>query len=140
MRTRLRRVVIGTVFTQVPLQVDGGVPGGVRALIRLRIVSPDDGDVDVYHVEIADQKARVLRGTIFAPPQITATVHAAEFLRLLTRNADPMEAYRTGRLTLTGDIMLAVQLIDTLELALVHKRDVARAPAASPDAWAQMPK
>lgn len=110
MRSPLRRPMLETIFWQMPRHVDPDRARGTRSSIRFCITGrPDDG-VDVYQLEIADEAARVVRDPRGPDAQLTITVGAAEFLRLATGNSNPMQAYFAGRISLTGDIMLAARL------------------------------
>ena len=43
-------------------------------------------------------------------PRVTITIDGADFLRLVLGTADAMQAYFTGKLELSGDIMHAAKL------------------------------
>ena len=43
-------------------------------------------------------------------PAATITVSGPDFLRLVTGQLDPMQAYFTSRIKLSGDLMLAARL------------------------------
>ncbi len=68
-----------------------------------------DGGSDVYQLVIENGRARTDRGeTVEA--RLTVTLDGVEFLKLASGNSDPMQAYFTGRIKLSGDIMVAAKL------------------------------
>ena len=52
----------------------------------------------------------MIRGGANADPRLTITLDGVDFLRLISGNLDPMKAYFTGRIKLSGDIMVAANL------------------------------
>lgn len=110
MRTPLRRVLLGAIFWQMPRRIDGDQAGTMSWSVRWKITGRRNGGADVYHLELADRRARVIRGDSGPDSRLTITVDGAEFLRLATGNSDPMQAYFKGRVALAGDIMLAAKL------------------------------
>jgi putative sterol carrier protein len=109
MATPARRVVIEGIFWQLPQHMSSRQAAGTDATIRWEITGPA-GVVDVFDLQIADGRCRVHRGGSEADPRLTITLDGAEFLRLATGNADPMQDYFTGKIKLNGDIMLAAKL------------------------------
>lgn len=121
MRSPLRRPVLEAIFWQMPRSVDLDRARGTRSSIRWRITGrPDDG-VDIYQLELADGAARVARDPSGPDAQLTITVDGAEFLRLATGNSNPMQAYFAGRISLSGDIMLAARLATLFRMPTVRK-------------------
>ncbi len=111
MRTPLRRPLLDAIFWQMPKQLDRTRAARLSATVRWRITGRQDGGADVYDLTIDDGRCRVSRRERGAAPQVTITVDGVEFLRLITGNADALKSYFTGRLALSGDIMLAAKLI-----------------------------
>jgi putative sterol carrier protein len=110
MRSPARRVVLEAIFWQMPHHIDRERAQGLTAAIRWQITGRSDGEADVYQLELDDGNCRIVRGPNGAKPaRLTITVDGAEFLRLATGNSDPMKAYFRGRVTLTGDVMMAAK-------------------------------
>jgi putative sterol carrier protein len=109
MRSPARRVLLETIFWQMPRQIDPETAKGMNAAIRWRITGRSDGEADVYQLEFTDGDCRVVRGPGESTPKLTITVDGAEFLRLATGNSDPVKAYFTGRISLAGDVMMAAK-------------------------------
>jgi hypothetical protein len=111
MRTPARRVVLESIFWQLPRHLDRERAAGVSSAVRWRITGRPDGGTDTYHLEIVDGDCRVTRGEAGIDPRLTITLDGAEFVRLVTGKSDALRAYFSGRLTLTGDMMFAGKLV-----------------------------
>jgi putative sterol carrier protein len=109
MRSPARRPVLDGIFWQMPKQVDAEVAAGTTIAIKWVVTGRADGGNDVYQLVIEDGRARTERGeTVEA--RLTVTLDGVEFLKLASGNSDPMQAYFTGRIQLSGDIMVAAKL------------------------------
>jgi hypothetical protein len=116
MRTPAGRVIIGGIVWQLPQQLDPSLPDGIDASIQLCVTTPQLPTPDTYSIVINQRRSRVTRGGSGASPHITVTVDSTELLRLLTGNSNPVRSYFTGKLKLTGDVMLAIRLVGQLQL------------------------
>ncbi len=110
MRSPARKPLLDGIFWQMPRQLDSATAADLKTSIRWCITGRADGDVDVYQLELEGAQAKVIRGGDGPDPRLTITMDGVEFLRLVSGNSDPMQAYFKGRIQLTGDIMLAAQL------------------------------
>ena len=110
LRTPVGRAVLEAIFWQMPQHFDRKAAADMDATIRWHITGGPGGARDTYELQIDHGRCRARRGENHAEPRLTITVGAAEFVRLVTGNADPMHAYFTGQLALAGDIMLAAKL------------------------------
>lgn len=111
MRTPARRVVLDGIFRQMPRFMDRERAARTTASVRWSITGRGDGGQDTYFLEIVDGSCRVTRRAPDGEPRLTITVDGAEFVRLATGNGDAMQAYFSGRLGLSGDIMFAARLV-----------------------------
>ncbi len=110
MRSPARKPLLDGIFWQMPKQLDRKQAAGVQATIRWCITGRTDEGVDTYQLEIEHGEAHVIRGLPGSDPRLTITIDGVEFLRLISGNSDPMQAYFTGRIQLAGDIMIAAKL------------------------------
>ena len=110
MRSPLRRLVLETIFWQMPRRIDARKAAGTSASVRWEITGRRDGGADHYQLELNDGRCRVIRGEGGPEPQVTITLDGAEFLLIATGGSDPMRAYFSGRVTVAGDIMAAAKL------------------------------
>ena len=116
MRSPARRVVLDGIFWQIPQRLDRKRAGSINATLCWRITGRDDGQADTYWLQVAEGHCRVLRSGAGLEPNATITVDGVEFLQLVTGNSDPMQAYLKGRITISGDVMLAAQLLSLFKL------------------------
>jgi putative sterol carrier protein len=111
MRTPARRVVLDAIFWQMPKHVDRMRAAQLDSSVRWRITGGRRAGVDIYELVLDGGRCRVVRGLRSSEPRLTITVDGTEFLRLVSGNSDPMQAYFSGRLALAGDIMFAAKLV-----------------------------
>lgn len=116
LRTPARHLIIGGIFSQLPGLFDTRRATGVNTTIRWRITAPGDSDVDVYNVVVADGKMTIVRGERGPEPRVTITVEAKEFIRMAAGSSNPLAAYFTGRLVLTGNVMAVAKVASLIRL------------------------
>jgi predicted lipid carrier protein YhbT len=130
MRSRARRLVLDAVFRQMPRHLDRTRAVGVRSTVRWHVTGRPDGQVDVYELRIEQGRSRVSRRLSEGEPRVAISVDGAEFLRIVTGNSDPMQAYFTGRLAVSGDLMHAAKLTALFRMPQRTSRGVDRESAA----------
>ena len=131
MRSPARRPVLDGIFWQMPRQLDASVAAGTTTAIRWVVTGRPDGGSDVYQLVIEDGRARSERGeTVDA--RLTVTLDGVEFLKLASGNSDPMQAYFTGRIQLSGDIMVAAKLAQMFRMPGTPRPDNANGNGAAP--------
>jgi len=64
------------------------------------------GTVHSYQLKIAGGKCELVKGAA-GPARVTLVLQAPDFLRLVTGKLNGMQAFMTGKLKLTGDMMFA---------------------------------
>ncbi|GAA2435182.1 SCP2 sterol-binding domain-containing protein [Streptomyces macrosporus] len=104
MRGELRRRVLGEVFRRMERQFRPESAGSLDALIRWKITGESDV---VYETTIAGGTCTVREGRTDAAPRTTLTMGDADFLKLVSGNANPVTMFITRKLKLAGDIGLA---------------------------------
>lgn len=77
---------------------------GQTAVIQYTITTPDGPHP--WQIRVADGACTVAAGAADAP-RITLGLALADFLRLTAGTLDGMAAFMSGKLTVTGDMMLA---------------------------------
>lgn len=110
MHSPARKPVLEGIFWQMPRQIESERAADVTTVIRWRITGRPDGGVDTYHLKVDHGRGRIVKDLPDHDARLTVTLDGAEFLRLISGNLDPMQAYFTGRIQLTGDIMVAAKL------------------------------
>jgi putative sterol carrier protein len=84
--------------------------GGRSAVIHWQITTPERALV-VYELEVSDGECTLSRGAT-TDPSVVLMLELADFLRLVTGCLDGVDAYRSGRLRIRGDMALAEVLSD----------------------------
>jgi len=64
------------------------------------------GKVHTYQLKVAGGKCELAKGAS-GPARVTLAMQAPDFLRLVTGKLNGMQAFMTGKLKLTGDMMFA---------------------------------
>ncbi|MBM7057728.1 MULTISPECIES: SCP2 sterol-binding domain-containing protein [Streptomyces] len=104
MRGELRTRILGEVFGRMRQQFRPETAGGLTALIRWKITGESDA---FYETAIADGACQVTPGRSEAEPRTTLVMADAEFLKLVSGNANPVTMFMTRKLKVAGDVGLA---------------------------------
>lgn len=109
-----RRLVTGLIFRGMARTFDRERGAGLDAVVRWE-VGPRRPDIaagektDVWHLLIHDGRARARRRS-GEPPRTTIGLDHLALLDLVTGNLNAPKAFLTGRLRMSGDVMLAQRL------------------------------
>ncbi|WP_329205454.1 SCP2 sterol-binding domain-containing protein [Streptomyces sp. NBC_00683] len=104
MHGELRTRVLSEVFGRMRQQFRPEAAGQLKALIRWKITGETD---EVYETSIADGRCTVSGGRSDGEPRTTLVLGDAEFLRLVSGNANPVTMFMTRKLKIAGDVGLA---------------------------------
>lgn len=102
-----RRRVLDEVFGRMETRFKPAAAHGRDALIRWRITEGDEEGGDIYETHIADGACTVTRGRSDRTPQVSLTMAAPEFLKLVSGNATGPALFFTRKLKVKGDLRLA---------------------------------
>ena len=102
-----RRRVLDEVFGRMETLFKPENARGKDALIRWRITDGDEDGGDVYETHIADGACTVTSERTDRTPQLSLTMAAPEFMKLVSGNASGPTLFFTRKLKLKGDIRLA---------------------------------
>jgi putative sterol carrier protein len=103
----LRQRVLREIFSRMERQFRPEAAGSLKALIRWQVTGDPDA---VYEVTIVDGTCAVHEGRTDAEARVTLTLGDAEFLKLVSGNANPVTMFMTRKLKLGGDVGLATGL------------------------------
>jgi hypothetical protein len=126
LRTPARRLIIGGIFRRIPALLDPGRAAALTTTVRWRVRAPDSGSVDVYDLLIDRGAARVVRGARSTAPGATVTVDARELLKLAIGSSNPLSAYLTGRLVLSGNLLTATTIAALIDFRGILARGARR--------------
>jgi len=105
----MRDVILGQVFARFPEYLNLDRTDDVEATLKWSLTGRDDGEPDRWLVHIDRGACRVGEddGT---PPRVTLKLDAADFLKLVTGNANPTMFFLRGKLKVKGDLGFAAAL------------------------------
>jgi predicted lipid carrier protein YhbT len=105
----LREVILSEVFRRFPEYLDPSAARGMDAAIKWKLGGRADGEHDRWVVEL--RKGKCVTGKqLDSEPKVTLVLGAAEFLKLVTGNANPTRMFLTGKLRVKGDLLFAASL------------------------------
>jgi hypothetical protein len=108
MTGKRRADILDELVRRMPDVFRGDVAGPVRAVVHWVVGDRPDGGADVYELVIEAGACSVSpRPT--RQPQLTLTVGAVDFLRIVTGNSHPVMLVMTGRLKTRGDLALTAK-------------------------------
>jgi putative sterol carrier protein len=93
-------------FAQLPTQLDADAADGVAAVYQFDLSGPEGGQ---YYVEIQDGACQVVSGT-HADPHVTLSMAGEDCVKVLNGQLSGPAVAMSGRLRISGDIGLAIQL------------------------------
>jgi putative sterol carrier protein len=96
--------VLGQIFEYMAGRFQPDRAGNQSAVIGWDITSPEG--THSYQLKVADGSCTVAQGNA-EPARVTLGMALPDFLRFLTGKLDGMQAFMTGKLKLSGDMMFA---------------------------------
>lgn len=102
-------LTVKAVFDRITEAFQAGKAAGVDVVFQYQITGPGGGD---WHVTVKDGKCEVAPGT-HEKPTTTIIMSDEDFLALMTKKLNAMQAYASGKLKIQGDLMKS-QLIEKL--------------------------
>jgi len=100
---------IGEVFELMAGAFKPEAAAGVDAVFQYSISGDAGGD---WHIIVKDRKCKINEGLAEAPT-VTLILSDEDFIKLITKELNPMTAYTTGKLKIEGD-MFKAQLMGQL--------------------------
>lgn len=89
------------------------VAEGLEAVIQYHLTGEEGGD---WIIDIREDACQVAEGTA-ENPKMTLTADAREFADVLTGKANGMQYFMQGKIRLTGDLNLAMQLTSLFKMS-----------------------
>jgi putative sterol carrier protein len=100
---------VATIFDTMVSHFQPAAAAGVDVVFQFHITGPDGGD---WQVAVKDGQCTVAAG-VHSSPTTTLTMSDTDFVDYVGGRLPAMQAYTTGRLKITGDLMKS-QLIEKL--------------------------
>ena len=85
---------------------------GVDSVIQFKFTGDEAGE---WFAAIKDGKVDVSRGT-HPSPKMTLTADSADYVKIFTGELDGMQAFMQGKIKLSGDLNLAVKLMQMFKI------------------------
>jgi len=96
------------VFDRVPERFNATAAKGINAVMQFDISGEGGGN---WNVTVKEGTCQVQEGKA-ASPTVTLTMSSETWLAMVNKELNGMQAFMTGKLKLTGDIMLAQRIPD----------------------------
>jgi putative sterol carrier protein len=96
--------VLEKVFAGMSESFSPAKAAGQQAVVQYEISGPDGGHE--YAMRIADGRCVIEKGRAESP-RVTIRIGLADFLRLITGDANGMQLFMTGKLKVSGDLFFA---------------------------------
>ncbi len=110
-----RDKVLNEIFGRMPGLFRADRAGNTNTVIHWSIGDGPDGRVDTYELVIADGKC-VLSPTPEHEAKLALTLGQADFLKVVSGNANPVMMFMTGKLKAKGDLGLAAKIADLFDI------------------------
>lgn len=111
----MRYKVLNEVFGRMPALFRPDRAGSTNAVIHWTIGDAPDGGYDTYELVIADG-ACTLSPKPEHEPKLALTLGQADFLKVVSGNANPVMMFMTGKLKAKGDLGLAAKIADLFDI------------------------
>ncbi|MFO7783679.1 MAG: SCP2 sterol-binding domain-containing protein [Thermodesulfobacteriota bacterium] len=96
------------VFSRMPEVFNPNSAKGLDAVFQFNIEGEDGG---TWNVTVQEDSCSVEQGT-HDSPRVTITMSAEDWLALVNRRLNAVQAFMTGKLKVKGDLMLAQRIYD----------------------------
>ena len=111
----MRDKVLTEIFSRMPALFRADRAGNTSAVIHWNVGDGPHGRVDSYELVIADGKC-VLSPKPEQEPKLALTLGQADFLKVVSGNANPVMMFMTGKLKAKGDLGLAAKIADLFDI------------------------
>src|SRR5215475_3346115 len=115
MKGDTREKVLGEIFGRMPSLFRADRAGSTNAVVHWTIGDRPDGGSDTYELVIANGACE-LSPTPSHDPKLALTLGGADFLKVVSGNANPVMLFMTGKLKAKGDLGLAAKIGDLFNI------------------------
>ena len=86
---------------------------GVDSVIHFKLTGAEPGE---WNAVIKDGKVEVARGIPHFKPNMTLTADSSDFVKMITGEMDPMQAFMQGKVKLAGDLNMAMKMMQMFKV------------------------
>jgi putative sterol carrier protein len=104
-----RELLLGEIFKRMPERFAPDKAGDLHAVVEWRVGGRPDGGHDRWQLTIKD-RACTATPDGDADPNVTLSLGAVDFLKLITGNASGPMMFTFGKLKIRGDLLLAARI------------------------------
>jgi putative sterol carrier protein len=108
----LSSLPLNEIMEKIPTAIKPEMAAGLDAVIQFRLAGDGGGD---WHLTIKDGKSSIAQG-IIEKPRVTVTATAQDFKNIVIGKTNPTQAFMTGKIKITGDMNLAMKLVNIFKL------------------------
>ena len=94
------------IFSKIPESLNATAAQGLDAVFQFDISGNEGGS---WNLIVKDASCRVREGTHSAPT-VTLSMSAEDWVSMVNKELNPMQAFMSGKLKVSGDIMLAQRI------------------------------
>ena len=87
---------------------------GVDSVIHFKFTGAEPGE---WNAVIKDGKVEVARGIPHFKPNMTLTADSSDFVKMITGEMDPMQAFMQGKVKLAGDLNMAMKMMQMFKVS-----------------------
>jgi putative sterol carrier protein len=110
-----RQKILDEIFDRMPGLFRADRAGATNAVVHWNVGDKPGGGLDTHELVIANGTC-ALSPQPAQEPKLTLTMGAADFLRVVTGNANPMMMFMTGKLKAKGDLGLAANISNLFDI------------------------
>lgn len=99
-------VTVRDIISAMPSRFDPDAAAGVDAVFQFDVSGDDGGQ---WYLVIKDRACRIDEGS-HGSPNVTFTMGSADFVEMMTGKLSGQQAFFSGKLRISGDLMLAQRL------------------------------
>lgn len=108
----MTQMTAGEMIEYVPKIFKPEMAQGMEGVVQIKLSGDGGGE---WYLTIKDSQCTVQKG-VHAKPRITISASAAEFKNIVSGKSNATQAFMTGRLRVTGDLSLAMKLVNVFKI------------------------
>ncbi|GCE12238.1 SCP2 sterol-binding domain-containing protein [Tengunoibacter tsumagoiensis] len=105
-------MTVAETFEELQARFNTAASAGLNKIIQLDVTGPEAGQ---WAVHIANQTCTLIPGGV-ENPDLTLTIADKDWVAVATGQLDAMNAFLTGKIKATGDMMLAMRIPNLFNL------------------------